>query len=92
MTQDEIGGVLASLKGGSRLVLTGPRSETDREMVVITWLGYGQLLREERMACETTGRVEATRAYAIDDVALRVMLGARELRPGRPIETVTIST
>ncbi len=88
MTQDEIGSLLVRLKGGARLVLTGPRSDADATTVTITWFGYGQFLREER----APRRDAVTRAYAMDDVALRAMLGARELRPGEPIESVTIAS
>ena len=78
---------LVRLKAGARLVLTGPRSEADPTTVTITWFGYGQFLREER----APRRDAVAWAYAMDDVALRAMLGARELRPGQPIESVTIS-
>jgi len=87
VTQDEIGSVFARLKGGARLVLTGARSEMDARMVTITWLGYGQFLREERMP----RRDAVTRAYAMDDVELREMLHTKELRPGEPIDSVTLS-
>lgn len=88
MTQDEIGSLLVRLKAGARLVLTGSRSDADATTFTITWLAYGQFLREER----APRRDAVTWAYAMDDVALRAMLDARELRPGEPIESLTIST
>jgi hypothetical protein len=56
---------------------------------VVTWLGYGQFLMQDRAPARPTGAwAQGASAFAIDDAALRGMLSSQELAPGRRIESV----
>lgn len=75
MTQNEIGCIFDRLKRGSKLLLAAGSVDASPASFVISWFGYGQFLLEDRGASRVAEEpTEVTRAYAIDDAALRLML------------------